>query len=96
MPFNASKTGSGTGLYVHGDGYLVVYLGCRATKGVVGAHRVVAAACHGADFGPGREVAHACGNAWCLNPAHLLIALHRDNVISLLELRPRRLDFFSE
>lgn len=67
------------------------------------AHRLVAAGSQGGDWriilnlapnqqAPKFEVSHTCGNAWCLNPAHLrVVATPKDNVITLLLHRPMSL-----
>ena len=38
------------------------------------------------------EVSHMCGNAWCLNPSHLVaVTTPRENVITMAHLRPMQL-----
>lgn len=56
------------------------YPSIRADKGRVKGHRLMCELAHGPQPShEQREVAHGCGNKWCVNPAHLRWATPKEN-----------------
>ena|SRR3990172_13318213 len=45
------------------------------------AHRVAWGIANGLDIPPGIEVLHSCDNPICVNPTHLHLGTHRDNML---------------
>ena len=63
---------------IGGNGY--GYGWCKQQKKVVPAHRLVYQLLVGA-IPPGKELDHKCRTVACVNPAHLEIVSHRENML---------------